>query len=114
MHGSFGGKKKNSTFRDRIIQTEGDEETLAGNRTKEVIIPARYIVDPVDPWGQWARFFTDPTAAAAEEVKLKGSKLNEVPLEEQGETTPEPALTPAEPAPVVEEEPAPKVRTPRK
>jgi hypothetical protein len=62
FHGSFGVRQKGNKYRDRILQTEGDEETLAGNRTRELNIPPRFIVDPDQPWNQWCRFFEDPTA----------------------------------------------------
>lgn len=65
FHGSYGGKRDGNKYRDRIFRTEGDEETLAGNRMKDIIIPEQYIVDPEDPWGQWASFFEDQDAATA-------------------------------------------------
>lgn len=63
FHGSYGAKRPGNDYRDRIFQTQGDEETLAGNRMKDLNIPEKYVVDPVDPWGQWCTFFTDPEAA---------------------------------------------------
>jgi hypothetical protein len=73
-HGGFGVRQKGNRYRDRIVQTEGDEETLAGNRTKNVNIPPRFILDPADPWGQWCSFFTDPTAADKATSDLLASK----------------------------------------
>jgi hypothetical protein len=64
MHGSF-GKKTEEGYRERVIQTEGDEETLAGSRCKTVNIPPKFIVEPSRPWLQWCKFFTDPKAADA-------------------------------------------------
>lgn len=64
LHGSFGKKQKDNKYRDRIWQTEGDEEVLAGNRSRDLYLPAKYVVDPERPWAQWAEFFTNPEAAA--------------------------------------------------
>lgn len=74
FHGSYGAKRPGNDYRDRIFQTQGDEETLAGNRMKDLNIPEKYVVDPADPWGQWCSFFTDPDAAAAAEQDLAQSR----------------------------------------
>lgn len=76
LHGHFGVRQKGNTYRDRIFQTEGDEETLAGNRARDLVLPARYIVDPARPWAQWTEFFTDPSKAveAEEELMAASSK----------------------------------------
>lgn len=99
MHGSYGVKQKGRKYRDRILQTEGDEETLAGNRSRELNIPARYIVDPADPWKQWVRFFTDPTAGEEATRELATSIRNKVAdkvedIEQTDEPTAEPAAEP--------------------
>lgn len=88
MHGSFGVRQKGRTYRDRIIQTEGDEETLAGNRCQGISLPGRYIVDPKQPWEQWANFFEDPLAAETAEKELQACKSNKQPdhIEEEEET----------------------------
>lgn len=76
MHGSFGIKQKGNRYRDRVIQTEGDEETLAGNRVRDLIIPARYIVDTNSPWAQWRSFFTDENAVATAEEDMRIAATN--------------------------------------
>ena len=86
MHGSFGVKQKGNKYRDRIVQTEGDEETLAGNRTRELNIPARFILDPERPWEQWCSFFTDPAAgdvATAELAASAGHKESDTSEDEE-------------------------------
>lgn len=74
LHGSFGGPKKGQRWRDRILKTEGDESTLAGNRIKGLTIPVSYIVDPEDPWGQWCSFFKDENAVATAEENFRIAK----------------------------------------
>lgn len=86
MHGSFGVKQKGNRYRDRIVQTEGDEETLAGNRTRELNIPPRFILDPADPWGQWCRFFRDSNAADVATAELAASaskRMSDRPEEDE-------------------------------
>lgn len=77
MHGEFGLRQQGQKQRDRILVTEGDMDTLAGNRAG-TLLPARFIVDKKDPWGQFCRFFTDPKATEAAEkayrVGMKGAK----------------------------------------
>jgi hypothetical protein len=63
LHGEYGIRQKGHKHHDRIIQTAGDEMTLAGNRC-EIAIPLKYVMDAKDPWGQWCNFFSDPEAAA--------------------------------------------------
>lgn len=70
LHGSFGAKQKGNKYRDRIWQTEGDEETLAGSRCRELYLPARYVIDPERPWAQWAEFFTNPELAAEADLGM--------------------------------------------
>lgn len=83
MHGSF-GKKTEEGYRERVIQTEGDEETLAGSRCKTVNIPPKFIVEPSRPWLQWCKFFTDPKAA---DVATKAfSKVEEEEEDDEPET----------------------------
>lgn len=67
LHGHFGKKQSGNKYRDRIWQTEGDEEVLAGNRSS-IYLPARYVVDPARPWAQWKEFFTNPDASAAADL----------------------------------------------
>jgi hypothetical protein len=74
LHGTFGSKREGIKVRDRIIQTEGDEETLAGSRIQKVFIPEKYIMDPVDPWGQWCSFFKDEAAGLAAHNQFLGIK----------------------------------------
>lgn len=100
FHGSFGVRQKGNQYRDRIWQTEGDEETLAGNRTRDLSLPVRYIVDPERPWAQWEQFFNDPTAAIEAETALARSvgnrkleateqaEVDEQPQQEQPATSP--------------------------
>lgn len=68
LHGSFGQRQPGNKYRDRIWQTEGDEEVLAGNRTRDVYIPAKYVVDPERPYEQLLEFFTNPEASAAADI----------------------------------------------
>lgn len=63
LHGSFGKRQPGNKYRDRIWQTENDEEVLAGNRAKGLYLPSKYIVDPEKPYEQWAEFFVNPQAA---------------------------------------------------
>lgn len=72
LHGKFGQKTGKNSYRDRILRTEGDEETLAGNRS-HIILPEEYIVDPKRPWDQWCSFFKDKTLAASAEAEVKNS-----------------------------------------
>lgn len=74
LHGFFGPFIKGTKTRTRIIQTTGDDETLAGTRTKGVNIPYKFIVDENDSWGQWSRFFDDPEAAELATLQFKSSK----------------------------------------
>jgi hypothetical protein len=74
LHGSFGARRPNSKHRERILQTEGDEETLAGNRTKGINLPPKFIVDYDNPWKQWCEFFKDPKAADKATLALNKSK----------------------------------------
>lgn len=69
-HGEFGSKRENNRYRDRILVLEGDNDTLAGNRAG-TILPARYVVDKKDPWGQFCKFFTDPTASEKAEKQFR-------------------------------------------
>lgn len=69
LHGHFGKKQKGNDYRDRIWQTEGDEETLAGSRAN-IKLPSKYVVDPKRPWAQWCEFFTDPEAAREADITL--------------------------------------------
>lgn len=71
LHGSFGAKQEGNKYRDRIWQTEGDEETLAGNRSRDLYLPTRYVVDPARPWAQWAEFFTNPALAAEADLNVE-------------------------------------------
>lgn len=73
LHGSFGIRQKGNKYRDRILQTEGDEETLAGNRSRDLYLPAKFIVDPEHPWTQWSAFFSDPSLAPEAEAELVAS-----------------------------------------
>lgn len=100
LHGSFGVKQKGNKFRDRIWQTEGDEETLAGNRSREQNIPSRFIIDPEAPWDQWVRFFNDPTAAAEAEAALASSPSRKVEDKVEDADDDEPVTT-GEPARVI-------------
>jgi len=68
LHGSFGQRQEGNKYRDRIWQTEGDEEVLAGNRTRDIYMPAKYVVDPDKPYKQLLEFFTNPDAAAAADI----------------------------------------------
>lgn len=68
MMGSYGIRQKGNKYRDRIWQTEGDEEVLAGNRTKGLYLPSKYIVDPERPYEQWAEFFSNPDLAAEADI----------------------------------------------
>lgn len=62
MHGEMGKKRDGLKQRDRIMVTEGDQDTLAGNRSG-TLLPERYIVDPEHPWQQFVSFFKNPAAA---------------------------------------------------
>lgn len=90
MHGSFGVRQKGKKYRDRIVQTEGDAETLAGTRTRDLNLPPRYIVNPESPWKQWSEFFTDPTAAERATAELFASPAHKtVDAPEEGEAVEE-------------------------
>lgn len=82
FNGSYGIKQKGNKYRDRIWQTEGDEETLAGNRTRDLYLPSKYIIDPEKPWKQWEGFFTDPNLGAEAEAEVLGSRIKDEELEE--------------------------------
>lgn len=75
LHGHFGVREEGNTFRNRIWQTSGDEETLAGNRSRHSKLPEKYIVDPDRPWAQWCEFFTDPKKAAEAETALESASF---------------------------------------
>ena len=115
LHASFGMKQKGQKARDRVLQTEGDEETLAGNRTKQVNIPPKFIVDSVSPWGQWSRFFSDPTAAAEadREYLSSGSRRDRTDPEEEAAPDEAPASNET-PAPTPETEAEPQAKPARK
>jgi len=90
LHGKFGIKQKGNRWRDRILRTEGDEETLAGSRIKDLIIPAEYIIDPSSPWGQWSGFFDRADAVTEAENNLRAAMQNAEPAADSPETpTPE-------------------------
>ncbi len=86
LHGEYGIRQKGHKHHDRIIQTAGDEVTLAGNRC-EVSIPLKYVMDAKDPWGQWCRFFADPEAAgkATRDYENSFKKDSEKEQEEEQE-----------------------------
>lgn len=64
LHGKFGIMNNTTKKRDRILVTEGSDDMLAGARVQgKFRLPTRFVVDPNDPWAQWARFFEDPNAA---------------------------------------------------
>ena len=90
MHASFGSKRPGNKYRDRIWQTEGDEETLAGSRCRDLYLPSRYVVDPERPWAEWAEFFTNPDLAAEADLGLVGSKAKP---EEGDDETPKKKLS---------------------
>ena len=96
LHGSFGVRQKGNTYRDRIWQTEGDEETLAGNRARSLHLPQKYIVDPERPWAQWAEFFTNPELAQIAEEELMGAssrRARDLDADADEEETPKPKLS---------------------
>lgn len=62
LHGNFGKKRRGMLERDRIISLDGSNEILAGSRVRGIVLPKKFIVDPLTPWEQWASFFTDPKA----------------------------------------------------
>lgn len=70
MHGELGRKRSGNRLRDRILVCEGDMDTLAGNRSG-TMLPSRYVVDPAGAWAQFAKFFTDKTAADKAEADYK-------------------------------------------
>lgn len=85
LHGSFGVKQKGNVYRDRVWQTEGDEETLAGTRSRELILPAKFIIDPDKPWEQWLSFFenqANSTEAERQYMEAFRRKAPETPEEE--------------------------------
>lgn len=69
-HGEFGKRRKPLRQRDRILVTEGDMDTLAGNRTG-TLLPSRYIVSPNSQWHQFAKFFTSSKAADIAETEYR-------------------------------------------
>lgn len=85
MHGKFGKHHKDRPDRDRVFILDGSNEILAGSRVRGVLVPRRYVVDPVHPWAQWAGFFSDPkTVPVAEreyERRLKSVDVDQA-LEE--------------------------------
>lgn len=56
VHGELGKTREGQKQRDRIMVTDGDADTLAGNRSGSTL-PQRYIVDPLHPWQQFVKFF---------------------------------------------------------
>lgn len=62
MHGELGRRRGDNRLRDRVFVCEGDQDTLAGNRSG-AMLPARYIVSPSNPWKQFCNFFSDSKAA---------------------------------------------------
>lgn len=68
LHGHYGQRQKGNKYRDRIWQTEGDEEVLAGNRSRDLYLPSKYIVDPEKPWAQWESFFSNADLAAEADI----------------------------------------------
>ena len=87
MHGSFGIRQKGNKHYDRIIQTAGDEETLAGSRCS-VKIPSKFIMDSTDPWKQWTNFFENPNAAAEAERDYDKSFHRDSEIEPESESEP--------------------------
>ncbi len=73
MHGEFGKRRKPNRFKDRIIVTEGSEETLAKNRGG--IMPNRFILpyDFEERWKTIKSFFPKnlKNIEKAEQVYLK-------------------------------------------
>lgn len=65
MHGEMGKKRAGQLSRDRILVCGAEVDVLAGNRMSTAI-PERYIVSRTNGWEQFAKFFSDPTAAERE------------------------------------------------
>lgn len=114
LHGNFGKKRKGQDERDRVISLDGSDEILAGSRIRGINLPKKFVVDPVDPWGQWASFFDNPEAVkAAEEFYrvnvLGGKEAEQVDIEQLSQPdAPAPDSEPAtdsEPAAAQVEEP---------
>lgn len=97
LHGSFGLRQKGAKHHDRILQTAGDDETLAGSRCS-VSIPSRYVVDSTRPWEQWVEFFNDPKAAERAEKAYEKAFAKPGAVEAEPEPEPEPTPEP-EPEP---------------
>ena len=92
LHGKFGGRNKATGRRERIIVTEGSDDMLAGSRVQgQFRLPSQFVVDPTNPWGQWASFFNERGAAEAAEAEAASSTRTDKP---DGEENP-----PAEPPP---------------
>ncbi len=86
LHGMFGNTTKGK-YKARILQTAGDDETLAGNRMREIVLPKQFVIDNEDPWKQWLDFFKNPKAAAlaekeAESLSLKSKSHKDEPATE--------------------------------
>lgn len=89
LHGSFGQRQQGNKYRDRIFQTEGDEEVLAGNRAKDIYLPSKYVVDPERPYEQFAEFFTNPQASLEADIgAVKQDRVDE----DEGTARPRKAL----------------------
>lgn len=78
LHGKFGktvSRKDGTTYRQRILEAEGSEDAIAGVRAEGVSLPNSWVVDPNNPWSQFAGFFAAPAKpvkqAAKEIVKNK-------------------------------------------
>lgn len=69
LHGSFGKKRKGMEDRDRVISMDGSNEILAGSRVRGIHLPPKYVVDPIEPWQQWASFFGENGPAAVSEAE---------------------------------------------
>ncbi len=113
LNGTFGKRNKQTKKRDRIIITEGSDDTLAGNRAQgDTVLPNRFIVDLQDPWAQWSEFFTDPKAAARAEFEcnkvmrgVEGEEEEDDREDAKDSTKTAPVVVPAE-----SEEETPKIR----
>ena len=78
LHGSYGKRQPGNKHRDRIFQTEGDEEVLAGNRGKDIYLPSKYVVDPARPYEQLAEFFVNPQASLEADIgAIKEDRVDE-------------------------------------
>lgn len=101
LYGSFGKRRPGMDDRDRILSLDGSNETIAGTRVKKAVahLPKKFIVDPDEPWTQWANFFDDPEAAAREDARFNelvlGKKAKEVEeVVAQAEATDTPPIQP--------------------